>query len=154
MSYGLTWDDLYPKSYTYKQNKDLEKIMEKIDKSLGNNHCPLCGLTEREPENILIQDELAVLVRTKKLKGHKERLMIVAKEHGEKLIWQHYTHKWDEKIMDAFNYTNKLVVLDGKYGSIPEHWHVCLTDLEEGSEDHKQILGTPWLSVKHLRDWK
>jgi hypothetical protein len=115
--------------------------------------CPLCGIVEHEPENILAEDDLAMLVRTKKLKGHRERLMICAKEHMDYLIWQHYTHLWRKEISRAFDYTYKVIVMEGKYGSVPDHWHLVLTDLEPDADDIHQILGTPWLMVIEIKPW-
>lgn len=116
--------------------------------------CPLCYIEEREPISILAEDDLAMLVRTKKLKGHRERLMICAKVHTDHLVWQHYTNLWRKKIANAFDYTYKVIVMDGKYGSIPEHWHLVLTDLEPDADDIHQILGTPWIYVINIKPWK
>lgn len=117
--------------------------------------CPLCKVWEREPENVLWQNKFYALVRTKDLKGHKERVMLLSKKHIK--------HNHDIRgalkgaiyaILTAFNYTYKAIVLDGKFGSIPDHWHLCITDLEEGSEDHQQMLGTPWILVIPIKEWK
>lgn len=120
-------------------------------------YCPLCDLRMREPENVLAKDNNFLLVRTKFMKGHKERLMILSKEHDKKgsWQWQYYVSLWKQEIENAFNYTYKIVVLDGKYGSIPEHWHVILTDMESSDTDeHRQMLGTPWLRIIDIKPWK
>jgi len=80
--------------------------------------------------------------------------MIVSKLHKDKFQWEYYITKWRDIIKKAFNYTYKVVVMDGKYGSIPDHWHICLTDLEQGSDDFYQILGIPWLSIIDVKPWK
>jgi len=58
-----------------------------------------------------------------------------------------------EAIKMAFDYTEKAVVMEGKYASIPEHWHLSVSDLEPDSQDFRQVLGTPWVRVLHIKDW-
>ena len=43
--------------------------------------CPLCGICEREPENVLYEDEHFAIIRTANLKGHHERVMLILKRH-------------------------------------------------------------------------
>jgi hypothetical protein len=115
--------------------------------------CPLCGVTEREPENIIWNGTNWVIIRTKKLKGHRERLMILWKNHVDMppIEVPEYIY---EKLKKPFDYAKKIVVMEGKYGSIPEHWHLCVTDLDPKSEDFEQILGTPWIKVVEVHAWK
>jgi hypothetical protein len=117
--------------------------------------CPLCKVWEREPEEVLWENPVYAIVRTRDLKGHRERVMIVAKKH---LKANHDTTNaikiLIEEIPKIFHYTFKAIVLDGTYGSIPDHWHLCVTDIEEGSHDHEQVLGTPWIGVIHIRNWQ
>lgn len=117
--------------------------------------CPLCKVWEREPENVLWQNRYYALVRTKHLKGHKERLMFMSKKH---IKFNHDTvnaiNSAQAEIKKAFAYTYSVIVMEGTYGSVPDHWHVCITDLEEGSEDHQQILGTPWIGTIKIKPWR
>lgn len=117
--------------------------------------CPLCNAWKREPENVLWQNEQYALMRTKDLKGHRERLMILCKKH---ITTNHHRYKAIintlPAIKEAFSYTYKAIIMDGKYGSIPDHWHLCVTDLEEGSKDHQQVMGTPWIYIVNVKEWK
>jgi len=124
--------------------------------------CPLCGVCAREPENVLYEDVNFAIVRTKYRKGHRERVMLVLKRHLEDLppsispdfsrVTQ--TPAIRQRLKEIFSYTYKAIIMDGKYGSVPDHWHLCVTDLEPDSEDHHQILGTPWLEVIDIKNWK
>jgi len=117
--------------------------------------CPLCGVWDRESEGVLWQNKYFALVRTKNLKGHKERIMLVSKKHTKvNHDMRGVLQASLPFIMKAFDYTYKVIVLDGKFGSIPDHWHLCITDIEEGSDDHQQILGTPWLFTIPIKEWK
>lgn len=101
-------------------------------------------------------DEYFAIIRTIDLKGHRERVMIVAKSHTKLISEKVFNHALEvlrQQIPIIFNYTYKAVVMEGKYGSIPDHWHLCITDLEEDSFDHQQILGTPWIEVIDIKDW-
>lgn len=116
--------------------------------------CPLCNVWEREPENVLWQNKVYAIVRTKDLKGHIERVMIVSKKHIKN------NHEASQAIQilvrqapRLFGYTYKAVIMDSTFGSIPDHWHLCMTDLHPDSEDYEQVLGTPWLHVVNLRKW-
>jgi len=134
----------------------------------NNKKCPLCNLTDREKDNVYYEDDVFFIARTKTLKGHKERIMIGSKLHIDKInapytngIW------WGNSILpkniidtlenickEVFSYTYKVVVMEGGYASIPEHFHLVITDLEPDSDDFYQILGTRWLHVIDIKPWK
>ena len=84
--------------------------------------CPLCGVCEREPENVLYEDEHFAIVRTKKLKGHHERVMLILKRHLEDIppnisydfSWVTKTPAIRQRLKEIFNYTYKAIVM-GKY---------------------------------------
>ena len=123
-------------------------------------NCPLCEIWHKEPENLLYEDPHFVIMRTKNLKGHRERVMLLLKRHVDNLRGLPYDFAWvlDRpeivyRLKEIFSYTYKIIVMDGKYGSIPEHWHLCITDLEPDSTDHRQILGTPWIKVINVKEW-
>ena len=119
--------------------------------------CPLCQVWEREPDNVFYEDEKWAVVRTLNLKGHRERIQIVLKEHranaskDERNESINILKKISEKV---FDYTYKVIILDGTYGSIPQHFHMVATDLEPYCEDFHQILGTPWLKVIQIKLWR
>jgi len=117
--------------------------------------CSLCLAVEKE-EPIYKDDKITIL-ETKNLKGHKRRIMAVWQKHND----LHFTgHSLDELLwrltnvgLQVFNYTEKFVIMSTKFATIRDHYHLVATDLEPDSEDFRQILGTPWVKVVHVRDW-
>ena len=112
-------------------------------------HCPFCEL-DLTSEKIYYEDRSFIVLKTKDLKGHRERIMIVYKEH------QHTTpYKAFELALDilyeigkkVFSYTPKFVIMDLTFATINDHWHLVVTDLDPRSEDFDQILATRWIRV-------
>jgi hypothetical protein len=117
--------------------------------------CPLCDVWNRERENVLFEDEEFVIIRTKFLKGHRERVMLLSKKHIKTLEnFRGLSEKYEREIKKIFSYTYKAIVMEGKFGSVPDHWHVCITDLDPSSQDFEQVLGTPWIQVIDIKPWK
>lgn len=111
--------------------------------------CPLCELNLKE-EKVYFEDNLFLVLQTKKLKGHKERIMIVYKRHEHELPYRAVEHALDvlTKIgRNLFSYTPKFVVMDSTFATINDHWHLVATDLDPKSEDFDQILATRWMKI-------
>ena len=47
---------------------------------MAKTTCPLCTLNLKK-EKIYYEDRSFIVLRTKKLKGHKERIMVVLRQH-------------------------------------------------------------------------
>jgi hypothetical protein len=111
--------------------------------------CPLCELNLKE-EKVHFEDGSFIVLETKKLKGHRERVMIVFKRHEHEL-----PYKAVERALDIltrigrklFSYTPKFVIMDLTFATINDHWHLVATDLDPKSEDFDQVLATRWLKV-------
>jgi hypothetical protein len=111
--------------------------------------CPLCNLNLKK-EKIYYEDRAFIVLRTKNLKGHKERIMIVYRQHEHTL-----PYKALERALDLltdigtkiFSYTPKFVVMDTTFATINDHWHLVGSDLDPKSEDFDQILATRWVKV-------
>ena len=120
---------------------------------LGSNACGLChGLAA---EYLLWEDGDYAILRTKRLKGHRERVMIAAKKHvaklsqeEERLMLQHIIGQ-GRLIFKGY----KFIVMSPKFGTIQDHAHLVASDISRRARDFDQMLGTPWLHVEHLRDW-
>ncbi|MEM2104100.1 MAG: hypothetical protein QW717_04340 [Candidatus Bathyarchaeia archaeon] len=115
----------------------------------GMANCPLCSL-DMQKEKIFYQDDLFIVLRTAKLKGHRERIMIVYKQHQNTISYEEYERAL--KIVsdigrEVFKYAPKFVILDGTFASIKDHWHLVASDLDPKSEDFDQILATRWIKV-------
>jgi hypothetical protein len=111
--------------------------------------CPLCELNLKE-EKVYFEDDTFLVLRTKRLKGHKERVMIVYKRHEHELPYQAVENALDilAKIgRQLFNYTPKFVIMDSTFATINDHWHLVASDLDPKSEDFDQILATRWIRV-------
>ena len=111
--------------------------------------CPLCSL-DLKKETIFYEDEYFLVLRTKRLKGHEERFMIVSKEHVRDITPIAFESALDiiERIgKKVFNGLGKFIIMDSTFASINQHWHLVCTDLNPFSDDFEQILSTDWLRV-------
>ena len=111
--------------------------------------CPLCELNLKE-EKVYFEDDTFIVLRTKKLKGHQERVMIINKRHEHELPYRAVERALDilAKLgRNLFRYTPKFVIMDSTFATINDHWHLVATDLYPKSEDFEQILATRWIKV-------
>lgn len=109
--------------------------------------CSLCNIPEQE---VLVEYQRWKLVRTKTMKGHRERLMLLHKNHlrtlDEGSVGEAYL-----LLMKAgskfFSYTDKWAIFEPVYATVPGHWHRVASDLEENAQDYDQILKTPRMII-------
>jgi len=116
--------------------------------------CPLCEL-DFSKEKVYFRDAYMAILRTKSLKGHRERIMVTAIQHWGKVSKRFYNYAVRRLIevgMEVFSYTSRFVVMDGTYASIKDHWHLVASDLDPNSEDYDQILKTKWLKIVNVGD--
>lgn len=114
-----------------------------------NANCPLCGL-DLKKEKVFYEDDSFIVLRTKKLKRHRERIMIVYKRHQRIISEKEYDRALkilSEIGREVFKYSPKFVILDSTFASINNHWHLVASDLDPKSEDFDQILSTKWIKV-------
>ena len=112
-------------------------------------NCPLCEL-DLKKEKVFYEDESFIVVRTKTMKGHRERIMIVYKRHDHTIPYKAYERALtilSETGRKVFKYTPKFVIMDTTFATINEHWHLVASDLDPKSEDFDQILATRWIRV-------
>lgn len=57
-------------------------------------NCPLCEL-DLKKEKIYYEDRFFIVLRTKALKGHRERIMIVYKRHEHTISYKAYERALD-----------------------------------------------------------
>ena len=111
--------------------------------------CPLCNLSLKK-EKIYYDGSSFIVFRTKDLKGHRERIMIVFKRHEHTIPFKALEHALDmlsEIGRKVFSYTPKFVIMDTTFATINDHWHLVGTDLDPKSKDFDQILSTRWIKV-------
>jgi hypothetical protein len=116
---------------------------------LKSVQCPLCRL-DLKKEKIYYDDESFLVLRTKNLKGHKERIMIVYKQHEHTIPYKAFERALDllsDIGKKVFSYTPKFVIMDTTFATINDHWHLVGTDLDPKSKDFDQILSTRWIKV-------
>ena len=109
--------------------------------------CSLCNISQGE---VLAEFQRWKLVRTKTMKGHRERLMLFHKDHvrtlDEASIGEAYL-----LLMKAgskfFSYTDKWAIFEPVYATVPDHWHRVASDLDESAQDYGQILKTPRMVI-------
>jgi hypothetical protein len=111
--------------------------------------CPLCEL-DLQKEKIYYEDRSFLVLRTKDLKGHRERIMIVYKRHEHTIPYKALEHALDlvsQISRKVFSYAPKLVIMDSTFATINDHWHLVVSDLDPKSKDFDQILSTKWIRV-------
>ena len=116
---------------------------------MSASNCPLCEL-DLKKEKIYCEDRSFIVLRTKNLKGHKERIMVVYRRHEHTIPHRALEHALDlvsEMGRKVFSYTPKFVIMDTTFATINDHWHLVVTDLDPKSEDFDQILATKWVKV-------
>lgn len=112
-------------------------------------NCSLCEL-DLKREKIYYEDKSFIVLRTENLKGHRERIMIIHKQHRHSIQYKAYERALDivSKIgREVFSYTPKFVILDSTFATINDHWHLVVTDLDPKSKDFDQILATKWIRI-------
>ena len=123
--------------------------MKRVQGELNGLNCPFCIL-DLKKESIFFEDKSFLVLRTKDLKGHKERIMIVYKRHEHTIPYKAY-----ERAMEiltrigrqVFSYAPKFVIMDTTFATINDHWHLVATDLDRKSQDFDLILATRWIKV-------
>jgi hypothetical protein len=111
--------------------------------------CPLCRL-DLKKEKIYYDDKSFLVLRTKNLKGHRERIMIVYKQHEHTIPYKAFERALDllsDIGKKVFSYAPKFVIMDTTFATINDHWHLVGTDLDPKSKDFDQILATRWIKV-------
>ncbi|MGC8572201.1 MAG: hypothetical protein ACP5RI_01570 [Candidatus Micrarchaeia archaeon] len=112
---------------------------------MNETACPLCNL-HKKGEHIHYEDEKVIIVDAKYKKGHRERLLVVWKNHVANISSEEEAYaieKLKNVAKNIFSYTDKYEVYVDRYSTIMGHWHRPASDIDPNSEDHKQILLTP-----------
>jgi len=110
---------------------------------------PLCSL-DLQNEKIFYQDDSFIVLRTKNLKGHRERIMIIYRRHQHTIPYKAFERALNILTQigrEVFKYTPKFVILDTTFATINDHWHMVASDLDPESEDFDLMLATRWIKV-------
>jgi len=102
-------------------------------------------------EKVFRLDDSWRIVRTKTLKGHRERIMIYPVGHraqleNEQQVGEAYLllYQIGSRI---FNYAREWTIMEPTFATVPFHWHRVASDLVPEAEDLEQIQRTPRLVI-------
>jgi len=104
--------------------------------------CPFCNFNLRK-EKFFFKDDSVVILRTKDLKGHKERIMVVVRKHKQNVSKQLKDYaickliEIGKKVLSA----NNFCVMTDRYSRFRGHWHRVASDFN--GDDAEQIRITP-----------
>lgn len=92
--------------------------------------CPLCAIPYKGVEKLLFENSEIYLVPTKSMKGHQTRVMICLKRHSKFPTFQERTKAYSVLInyMQKAMKNKKWFIVEGKYASYPNHWHLIGCD--------------------------
>jgi len=130
-----------------KSQKRIHRIPHEINNDGG---CPLCNIPSTE---ILAEYPAWKLVRTKTMKGHRERLMLYRKEHLKTIDEQSIGEAYlilSQIGSRYFSYAGTWAIFEPVFATVPDHWHRVASDLDPNAEDLDQILKTPRLVINNL----
>lgn len=120
--------------------------------------CNLCNALKNEKDKFLYEDDDIVILPTKKMKGHKKRIMVVTKEHIGQFSLSYDTKVNEERYTQQFiwfcrEYFDEptFCLNEPTYATMPEHWHLVASDW--WGEDLMQICYTPHKAVSTRIKW-
>ena len=99
-------------------------------------------------ERAIYDDDDMMIVNTKKLKGHKRRIMCIIKRHDRiPTEWElrHMISRLFDIGLDVFKYAMAFAILDNKYAAYKTHFHLVASDFD--GDDFWQIMKTPILAI-------
>ena len=107
--------------------------------------CPLCDIPHRKEEKLLYEDSEIYLVQTKTMKGHRTRVMVCSKQHSKNPTFQEETKAYSVLInyMQNIMKNEKWFIVEGKYASHPEHYHLVGCDSLGTPEELELLHKTP-----------
>ncbi len=109
------------------------------------SECPLCTIPQRE--QLLYQDDLCYIVKTKEPKGHNLRIMVVTNRHTETPTPAEFAHCLDRlrSYMEQNCKTETFYMVFGTYASVPQHYHIIGCDDVLNLEESKQLFSSEYV---------
>lgn len=108
--------------------------------------CPFCHISWAK-ENVWFQNDDFAILDTLDKKGHRERIMVMAKKHSGDIDDKVASYALGTLITIAkkvFWYAERFVVLEATYARWPNHWHRIACSPDEG-KDIEQMNNTKWV---------
>jgi len=116
--------------------------------------CKLCEILEKEKDKFIFEDENVVILPTKNMKGHKQRIMLVAKKHNKYTTKEkEYLNFFIDFCRNYFKEEPTFALVDSTYASIPGHWHRIACDWYGTEKEIKQLHYTPHEAIRTKVKW-
>lgn len=117
--------------------------------------CRLCNIYHEEKDDIIYENMFFYVVATKNKKGHKKRIMAVAKEHSKDSRFHHMMwNDFAEFCRGYFDYTPAFSIYEPTFASQPQHWHRIACDWITDDPEEKAFLKyTPHTTIMTDGDW-
>ena len=96
------------------------------------SECALCTIPDREP--LIYEDPHIYLVSTKQMKGHKVRVMAVAKRHVEEPSFEERTLCYVKLYQYMSSQCETWYLVDDTYASVKGHFHLMACDARGTSD--------------------
>lgn len=104
--------------------------------------CPLCEINPTR-DVIFHRDDLVIVCRTKDLKRHRERLMVLVNRHVTEPNQVEYDNAIAQLItIGRQRFQGDFYLLHDTFSRIHDHWHMVASRLDPNADDYEQILAT------------
>src|SRR2546427_5721887 len=98
------------------------------------NNCLLCEAVHNEPW----LDYYAgfAIIKTKNMKGHSKRCMVLSSKHKRELGEQEVetATAFLFRYLSSVHRDHDWAIMDSTHASIPEHWHMVATTINENAK--------------------
>ncbi len=126
--------------------------------SVSKEQCPLCRIIGNETVDVEFKlgrgkgPALSFfIVATKNRKGHKQRYMVVLRDHVPNIL----PPTESEAVARFFGFMKEFrvdfAIMESTHATIGDHWHRVGTDLDPSADDAKQITDTERFEVRFMK---
>jgi len=104
--------------------------------------CSLCRINPLD-DLVFYHDNLVTVCRTKDLKGHNERIMVILNRHDKNPSLEYINHARKHLIrVGRHKFLTSFFILHDTFSRVGDHWHLVASDLDPETEDYEQMLKT------------
>lgn len=111
--------------------------------------CKLCNALINEKSEYFYEDKYTVILKTKNMKGHRKRFMLISKEHTSEIckgLEYYYRLIFINFCKKQFQPDTTFCLFERKFPTIKEHWHIVASDWK--GDDLIQMLDTPHYCIE------
>jgi len=103
----------------------------------------------RPGEVVFYEDDRVAVVRTKDMKGHRERIMVVVKRHSREVPEAEARYAIRRLVeVGRRVFDGDFLILEDTHSRWRDHWHRVSSKLDPAAEDYDLILKTEFTVVK------